>query len=78
MTRLTAAAPASVPVQPTQPVSEVSSQLSEESRLQAVYVADVTFEDDEVVQPGTIVKQWRMRNPGPSDWPADTKVLLPF
>ena len=44
------------------------------SSPEATYVSDVTYPDDSVVQSGTIVKQWRMRNSGAGPWPQDTKV----
>jgi hypothetical protein len=47
---------------------------SEPAELRAVYIADLTYPDDTVVTGGPIVKQWKMRNPGPSAWPANTKL----
>jgi hypothetical protein len=44
--------------------------------LAAEFVQDVNIPDGSVVVPGTIVKQWRLKNTGAARWPEGSKIIF--
>jgi next to BRCA1 gene 1 protein len=49
----------------------------EDAPLRASFIADNNISDGQIFPPGAeFVKSWRMRNDGPSSWPADTELVF--
>jgi len=44
--------------------------------LAAEFVQDVNIPDGSVVVPGTVVKQWRLKNTGAAKWPEGSKIIF--
>jgi hypothetical protein len=54
-----------------------NKNVDEDAPLRASFVADNNIPDGQIFPPGAeFVKSWRMRNDGPSPWPADTELVF--
>jgi len=47
-----------------------------ESAFAADFVQDVNIPDGSVVGPGTVIKQWKLKNAGSAKWPEGSKIIF--